>query len=398
MLRQRSSADESVLRNPVRWIKTLGQTEKSKKNLKRSGLTVFFTLMFLWLFQEQLIHHAQNLYGYVRYDMFTSDHFITDYHSCQANGWVPRIQSTDPRDNKPVRIYNGFTFYSELDLLELRLQETSAAVDYWVLVEEKYTFSGKPKPLYYAENKERFSEFNDRIIHVVLDNSDGSNAWRRQQDARSAVITGLNRGGAEANDLVILGDLDEIPNGKILSLLKRCSGYHFPVTFHMPEYYYDFGCMDEHSHWTRVKMFRRSQLVSECMTTTDGDFGGNAVCPEFTREDPADVEYALNGDNVGLRIRNSGWHLSFFMDFDALIDKLGAYAHTERDTKQNHNHGYLQCLVKKCIHVNLGSHGHRKDPFQEVVPPYAYQQFKEGVSPWNLFFPRNEELESGSGC
>jgi len=66
-------------------------------------------------------------------------------------------------------IYDCFTFFNELDLLEIRLNVLKDVVDRFVLVEATQTFTGRPKPLYYKENAARFAAFADRIIHVVVD-------------------------------------------------------------------------------------------------------------------------------------------------------------------------------------------------------------------------------------
>ena len=46
-------------------------------------------------------------------------------------------------------LYDCFTFFNELDLLEIRFHEMSAIVDKFVVVEAAKTFSGQPKPLYF---------------------------------------------------------------------------------------------------------------------------------------------------------------------------------------------------------------------------------------------------------
>jgi len=66
-------------------------------------------------------------------------------------------------------IYDCFSFFNELDLLEIRLHELDPVVDKFVLVEASKTFQGKDKPLFYDENKERYKEFSEKIIHVVVD-------------------------------------------------------------------------------------------------------------------------------------------------------------------------------------------------------------------------------------
>lgn len=52
-------------------------------------------------------------------------------------------------------IYDCFTFFNELNLLEIRLNILNDVVDKFVLVEATKTFSGKDKPLYYEQNKKK---------------------------------------------------------------------------------------------------------------------------------------------------------------------------------------------------------------------------------------------------
>ena len=108
-------------------------------------------------------------------------------------------------------IFDCFTFFNELNILEIRLNELTEVVDWFVLVEATKTFQGQDKPLYYLENKNLFEEFNDKIIHIVvefperIDNEYGrtkSLAWGREQYQRDQIARGLN--AAKSDDLVII--------------------------------------------------------------------------------------------------------------------------------------------------------------------------------------------------
>ena len=65
-------------------------------------------------------------------------------------------------------IYDCFTFFNELDLLEIRLNVLKDVVDKFVLVESVKTFTGRDKELFFEKNKDRFAAFADRIIHLVV--------------------------------------------------------------------------------------------------------------------------------------------------------------------------------------------------------------------------------------
>lgn len=106
-------------------------------------------------------------------------------------------------------IYDTFMFFNELELLELRLNELNGVVDKFVLVEATRTFTNKPKPLYYAENKQRFSQFNDKIIHIIVDDSpDSDNPWVLDRYQKNCVGRGLRN--AAPDDIVVFSDADEI--------------------------------------------------------------------------------------------------------------------------------------------------------------------------------------------
>jgi len=90
-------------------------------------------------------------------------------------------------------VYDCFTFFNELDLLELRLHELSHVVDHFVLVEATHTHSNQPKLLYFEENKDRFREFLPKIIHIVVDDSpqNPEDRWAWDSFQRDAIMRGI---------------------------------------------------------------------------------------------------------------------------------------------------------------------------------------------------------------
>ncbi len=134
------------------------------------------------------------------------------------------------RENNQVKpkIYDIFTFFNELDLLEIRLNVLDPYVDYFVIVESNQTFSGQDKSLYFKENKDRFAKWNHKIIHQVVDDypkdkdivslansspnvpKDGPAHWHRefyQKESIKKALVGLND-----DDICFVGDVDEIWN------------------------------------------------------------------------------------------------------------------------------------------------------------------------------------------
>ena len=68
-----------------------------------------------------------------------------------------------------MKVFDSFRFFNELDLLEIRFNLLYDKVDHFVITECPYTIMGDEKPLYYLENKDRFSKFNDKVIHDIME-------------------------------------------------------------------------------------------------------------------------------------------------------------------------------------------------------------------------------------
>lgn len=122
-----------------------------------------------------------------------------------------------------MKIYDCFSFYNEFEMLDIRLKMLNDVVDYFVLVELPKTYSGKEKPRYFEENKQRYAEYLDKIIYISSDevpDVTGFHDWTIAYFQRNCIFYALN-GRCEKNDIIILSDLDEIPDPRIIRDLKN---------------------------------------------------------------------------------------------------------------------------------------------------------------------------------
>ena len=118
-------------------------------------------------------------------------------------------------------VYDCFIFFNELDLLEIRLNELDDVVDYFVLVEANRTFQNNHKPYYFDENKERFSQFLPKIIHIKLDKYplfipiiNPFTPWKLEIYQRNSILQGLKN--CEKEDIILISDVDEIPKASLI--------------------------------------------------------------------------------------------------------------------------------------------------------------------------------------
>jgi beta-1,4-mannosyl-glycoprotein beta-1,4-N-acetylglucosaminyltransferase len=215
-----------------------------------------------------------------------------------------------------MKIYDVISFYQELDLLELRMSILDKHVDYFVVNEAPFTFSGKEKPLYFLENKDKFKQFESKIIHHVCKENDKDwENWERSLVQKGSAIEELVR-DFELDDIIIHSDADEIPNLEKADFEKVIASNKM-VLFQQFCYYYYLNtiCVSNKQviPWqgTRLaswKLFRRCS-INELRGIDDA----------FIRHSPNQI----------IRPPESGWHFSYLGGTEAMKQKIGAYEHQE---------------------------------------------------------------------
>ena len=231
---------------------------------------------------------------------------------CQRRRWEPYLT----RDTRR-KVYDLFLFNTELDFLEIRLNELDAEVDYFVILESDTTFQNQPKPLTFRENLSRFQAFEHKIIHRVLDAKDlvkipKDDTWERERFTRNALfdqaLLSLTANQSsptspQDGDVLLIGDVDEIPRPSILTSLRNCA---FPprVTLRTQMYYYSYQWLHRGDLWHHPQA-----------TYYHGPKG--TIRPETLRSDPADTEIYM-----------AGWHCSScFGRMADLTNKITSFSH-----------------------------------------------------------------------
>lgn len=204
------------------------------------------------------------------------------------------------------RVFDTFTFYDELDLLEVRLIELDNEVYRHVIVEAPVTFQGNPKPMYYLENQDRFAPWKDKIIHVIADLEDCQDCWAREVVIREAIRQGL--GELRDDDIFLISDADEIPRA---NYLQQAPGY---------------------------TLIMRTHILAVNLLEPGWSAGTTASLGKSYRE----TIQRFNGRNgiQGVQGRNclaretgypiiAGWHFSWLGGPDAMRTKAHSFSHSE---------------------------------------------------------------------
>ncbi|EGO51477.1 hypothetical protein NEUTE1DRAFT_125174 [Neurospora tetrasperma FGSC 2508] len=121
---------------------------------------------FIYLFSPFNLRLDKNNPSYDDDNEANKGSSLSRQNICRPYSWKP-YQPRQPSD-PPRKIYDLVLVTTELDLLEVRLNTTWGAVDYYVLVESAKTFTGRNKPLllqHALDSSSRFDAYKSKIIY-----------------------------------------------------------------------------------------------------------------------------------------------------------------------------------------------------------------------------------------
>jgi beta-1,4-mannosyl-glycoprotein beta-1,4-N-acetylglucosaminyltransferase len=203
-----------------------------------------------------------------------------------------------------TKLIDVIPFFDEIDLLEIRLEVLDKYVDLFIISEFSTSFSGDSKDYNFAANRERFSKFNHKIVYVQKQQIPELDAFQNDHVQKNSISEEIRKYVSE-NDLVLFGDLDEIPNPETL---LKAHGYileGFPIVHFAQTPYYGYLNMEDKSgrllsyageypgirrkKWLGTIATKKEFILSHTMTQL---------------RDPSQKK-------IGKRIKRGGWHFSY---------------------------------------------------------------------------------------
>lgn len=199
-----------------------------------------------------------------------------------------------------MRVFDCFTFFNELELLEFRFNILYEHVDHFVIAEANKTHTGKDKDFIFEQNKDRFSDFLDKVIYVKVEDLpsyresmkvQGMVDWIPENFQRNCLARGLNNQNLTAEDRIVVSDLDEIPNPETLKANLHHQAW---VSLRQKLYYYYINC-------------EQKQMWDGPVVASPATFG---ACQDLR-------------NNRGINaIENGGWHFSFMGGASRIQEKI----------------------------------------------------------------------------
>ena len=230
-----------------------------------------------------------------------------------------------------MKVYDCCMYYNEDTVLDIRLNCLDAYVDKFVIVESKFTHSGKKRNLLFDINQ--FKRFKDKIIYLALDDEPREietvydkddedlksfkyieNALKRENYQRNYISRGLS--DADAEDIIMVSDADEIPNLGKLDLKKIKNKLIF---FQQKMFYYKLNLYIDSFNWFGTKACKKKDLISPQWLRNIKDRGYPfwRIDTLFSKIKYQDIYFVDNG----------GWHFSNIKNAKAIEEKLKSYLH-----------------------------------------------------------------------
>lgn len=282
-------------------------------------------------------------------------------------------------------IYDCFTYYNEMELLELRLRTLSGVVDFFVLVEADRTFSGRKREFHFAANCEKFAAFAPQIIYIqVTDMPEVKNDWNLQHFQRNCILRGLS--GCAPDDLVLVSDVDEIPHpDAIRTLLTHPEGRRLlqkhPVAFDLRAYFYYVNCARDRLMPGTVAILYKKLTQPELMRTI---------------RDRAP------------RIGDAGWHFSYMGGPERILQKIEFLGHGKKPGANATSTMPTLELIRSSMesgtsdaHNDNGDHYRflcMEDGYPAYMPtlvakyPYLYRHVENAAAPAAVFIHKSDRL------
>ena len=222
-------------------------------------------------------------------------------------------------------------YFDEEVVVDVRLNTLNEFVDYFVIVESKFTHKGDARELKF--NHKKFEKFKNKIIYLIYDEEPIGlkkigieddekeksikyilNALKRENGQRNYIQQGIS--DAKKNDLILISDVDEIPN---LSNLNFKNIKEKIILFKQDMFYYKFNLRLPNLIWTGTKGCIKKKLISPqwLRNIKDRKYSFLRIDTFFSKTKYINIEIVNKG----------GWHFSNIKTPKEIEHKLRSYLH-----------------------------------------------------------------------
>ena len=250
-----------------------------------------------------------------------------------------------------MKIYDCFMYYDEDLLLDIRLNALDKYVEKFVITEATYTHNGSKKELNF--NIENFKKFKHKIEYIVVDQQPPNIKKLDENDApevleEKLILNGMARDyfqrenlkkglkNLEKDDLIIISDLDEIPN---LDKLNFNEVKNNIIIFQQKMFYYKLNLLYDKFIWAGSKAVKYKNFISPqwLRNIKSKKYSFWRLDIFFSKKKYSNLHYIDDG----------GWHFTCIRTPEDLEKKLLNFAHHYEFEQSGLNSNDLKKLIKE---------------------------------------------------
>ena len=214
-----------------------------------------------------------------------------------------------------MAIFDCFQYFNEDHIADLRFNILNEYVDFFVIVESTVNHQGQTRKLHFDKNK--YKKFHNKIIYIEVDDTPDNIKKPHtggeslvEQHQRNSIMKGLNK--SQDNDLIILSDVDEIPD---LNKLKFFDKNKYAV-FSQKMFMYKLNLLNlNENNWHGSKICLKKNLKS----------------PQWLRNLKFKKYpfWRIDKQKNLQIIDNGGWDFAYLQDVKNISKKIKSFAHGE---------------------------------------------------------------------
>ena len=214
-----------------------------------------------------------------------------------------------------MAIFDCFQYFNEDHIADLRFNILDEYVDFFVVVESTVNHQGQTRKLHFDKNK--YKKFQSKIVYIEVDDTPDNIKKPHtggeslvEQHQRNSIMKGLNK--SQDNDLIILSDVDEIPD---LNKLKVFDKNKYAV-FSQKMFMYKLNLLNlNENNWHGSKICLKKNLKS----------------PQWLRNLKFKKYpfWRIDKQKNLQIIDNGGWHFAYLQDVRSISKKIKSFAHGE---------------------------------------------------------------------
>ena len=267
-----------------------------------------------------------------------------------------------------MTVYDCFPFFNEEHILDLRLNVLDKFVDFFVISESTVDHQGKVKKLNFDLKK--FEKFEKKIIYIAFDDTPDSIKKEHkggeslvEQHQRNSITRGLKK--CHDEDLIILSDVDEIPDLNKLHIFDKKNKY---AVFSQRMFNYKINLLNEtESNWHGSKICLKKNLISP-QWLRNLKF---KKYPFWRLDKPRNTQI----------IENGGWHFAYLQSVEKISKKINSFAHGEFNKVNFNNIETIKKKISMGIDIFDRDIKYRKIQIDNSFPEYIAKN-KDKYKEW----------------